>query len=182
MPQFQLNTPPAKAHPFYSLGTLARGYVEAMFFTNCDSGNAEREDHANELGVERLTRASVAAIKRDCDAFESHIMPDGCTVRQWLDRVPDYEEEQAGRDFWLTRQGHGCGFWDREALDVDLYAPQEGDSQAEVYVEGWRVADDSAAFREGAAPVGNIRDGLADAAKHFGESYPEIYRGWIHYR
>jgi len=20
--------------------------------------------------------------------------------------------EQAGRDFWLTRNGHGCGFWD----------------------------------------------------------------------
>lgn len=23
--------------------------------------------------------------------------------------------EQAGRDFWLTRCGHGAGFWDRDA-------------------------------------------------------------------
>lgn len=25
-------------------------------------------------------------------------------------------DEQAGHDFWLTRQGHGTGFWDREEI------------------------------------------------------------------
>lgn len=25
-------------------------------------------------------------------------------------------EEQAGHDFWLTRQGHGAGFWDRPEM------------------------------------------------------------------
>lgn len=26
---------------------------------------------------------------------------------------PDFDEtERAGHDFWLTRNGHGCGFWD----------------------------------------------------------------------
>ena len=24
-----------------------------------------------------------------------------------------YDEQQAGHDFWLTRCGHGAGFWDR---------------------------------------------------------------------
>jgi hypothetical protein len=185
MPEFQLNRPARRAHPFYSLDTFARGYVEAMFFTNCDTGNEEREDHANELGVERLTRASVAAIKRDCLAFLSHIMPDGCTARQWLDRVDSYDDAQAGRDFWLTRQGHGAGFWDRDSLDVDLYAPTPGDGDpshdvAEIVAGGWIVADDSAGKWEGAAAVGNIRDGLSDAARLAGESYVSIYRGWIH--
>lgn len=31
----------------------------------------------------------------------------------------DYDAEQAGRDLWFTSQGHGVGFWDREALKPD---------------------------------------------------------------
>lgn len=27
------------------------------------------------------------------------------------------DEELAGHDFWLTRNGHGAGFWDRSELD-----------------------------------------------------------------
>lgn len=32
---------------------------------------------------------------------------------------PAYDETQAGRDYWFTRNGHGVGFWDREQLRVD---------------------------------------------------------------
>lgn len=30
------------------------------------------------------------------------------------DRIGDsvFDREHAGRDFWYTRNGHGCGFWD----------------------------------------------------------------------
>ena len=31
---------------------------------------------------------------------------------------PAYTWEQAGHDFWLTRCGHGAGFWDRGLGDV----------------------------------------------------------------
>jgi hypothetical protein len=27
------------------------------------------------------------------------------------------ETERAGHDFWLTRNGHGCGFWDGDWSD-----------------------------------------------------------------
>lgn len=186
MPEFVLNQPatrhpanvPAgkRPHPFYSLSEFARGYVEAMFFTNCDSGD-DRENLANELGVERLTRASVAAIKRDCDSFLSHIMPDGCTARQWIDRAAaesGYDDAQAGRDFWFTRQGHGVGFWDRSELELDLFElinPAPG-------LGGWELRRDD---REQGPCKGTIGDGLSDAAKHFGETCPQIWRGWIHY-
>jgi hypothetical protein len=32
--------------------------------------------------------------------------------------VADLEPEQVGHDFWLTRNGHGAGFWDRGLGDV----------------------------------------------------------------
>lgn len=138
MPEFILNTP-ARKHAFDSLDEFARGYVEAMFFTNCDSGH-ENEFIANELGVERLTRASVATIKAQCDAFQAQAAE---LLKQAYERG-DYDAEQAGRDFWFTRQGHGVGFWDRDQLD------------------------------------GTLGDKLSAAARSFGESYVEIYRGWIY--
>lgn len=30
-------------------------------------------------------------------------------------------EEQAGHDFWLTRNGHGAGFWDRGLGNVGMH-------------------------------------------------------------
>lgn len=129
MPEFILNTPPTpdefmravaygylkpvkkrKIHPYWILGDFAQGYVEAMFFTNCDTGDA-REDHANELGVGRLTRTSVAAIERDCDNFQGHAEAAIAAVLRHGKR----DLADMGRDFWFTRQGHGVGFWEGEA-------------------------------------------------------------------
>lgn len=152
MTQFILNDSARAGHPFYNLSDFAKGYVEAMFFTNCDNGDDGVS--ANHLGIERLTRASVKAIKRDCDAFLSHIMPDGCTARHWIDKLsaldsPRYgngcsDDRRAGHFFWYARQGHGVSWTDDYASD--------------------------------------IADGLIAASQLFGECYPEISRGWIYYR
>ena len=31
----------------------------------------------------------------------------------------DYSDERFGHDFWLTRNRHGAGFWDRKELEAD---------------------------------------------------------------
>lgn len=124
MPQFVLNQPANSSHPFYSLNAFERGYVEAMFFTNCDSGD-EDEFIANRLGVESLTVESIEAIKEDCkDFLESGVSYRNgnlVSVRDFLAEASEssgYSDEQAGNDFWFTRQGHGVGYWDREQLDA----------------------------------------------------------------
>ena len=117
MPEFYLNANVRGKHPFYALDEFARGYVEAMFFTNGDCGD-EREWLLNDLGVEKLTKLSVETIKLECDAFLAS-MVNGRTIREWLDACDDYSLEQAGHDFWFSRQGHGTGYWDREQLDSD---------------------------------------------------------------
>lgn len=173
MPQFQLNKPSRNRKAYDNLSEFAKGYIEAMFFTNCDSGD-DNEHLANELGVERLTNASIVAIKRDCDKFLNMIMPDGCFVRQWLDRVDDYSDEQVGHDLWFTRQGHGVGFWSRKELEsearnlwLELGSPRVGEP-------GW---NEYASARE--TSPGNA---LSEVARKMGETYVEIYRGWIHHR
>lgn len=127
MPQFELNRARRGTHPYYELSSFAQGYVEAMFFTNADTGDDKRENHANELGVERLTKSAVADIASDCAGFLSSAMPDGKTAQEWLDRANEatgYDDSQAGRDFWFTRQGHGVGYWDRTA---DVLPPDIGE-------------------------------------------------------
>lgn len=106
-------------------------YVEALFFTNGDSGD-EDEDSLNALGAERLTRESKFAIIRDCADFLNRTVPhpEGGTwsVRDLVEAEPG-GMGQAGRDFWFTRQGHGVGFWDR---DGDVWSETARDTLTSV--------------------------------------------------
>lgn len=145
MPEFILNANHRGTHPYYALSTFAKGYVEAAFFTNCDTGNQKREDHANELGVERLTHASVDAIARDCAAFlATPVGSKGKTIADAItlaDAAAGYGEGRAGNDFWFTRQGHGVGYADRDiraplATILTKAAESFGEAHTDIY-RGW---------------------------------------------
>jgi hypothetical protein len=145
MPQFMLNRSPyvngepgkaGKVHPFYSLDTFAKGYVEAMFFTNGDTGD-ERENLLNDWGVERLTRSAVDSIRAYCARFVAN---NEAALSEAYGRE-DYSEEQAGRDLWFTAQGHGVGFWDRKQLEgdgLDGRLTEAARKMGESYVEAYR--------------------------------------------
>lgn len=163
MAEFVLNTSNigstngvAKVHPYYDLDDFARGYVEAMFFTNGDCGSDD-EKLLNRLGVGRLTRAACADIKADCDKFLSTVMPDGRFARQWIDELVTFpatfgdgvqDDRRAGRMFWYARQRHGVG-WSDDYGGVKAMA---------------------------------VADGLQDACRAFGEADVEVWRGWIAHR
>lgn len=112
MSQFQLNdnTETGPEQSPHGIDSFTEGYVEAFMFTNADSGD-DREHRANDLGTRRITKKSWQSIIADCAAFQAHAKP-------LLDLAyqRSYDEEQAGRDFWFTRQGHGVGYWDRDEL------------------------------------------------------------------
>ncbi len=140
MPEFQLNADRYGKHAYYKLSDFAKGYVEAMFFTNGDTGNEKNENLLNDLGVEKLTREAVKDIAKDCDAFLGKIMSDGCFARQWLDRANEatgYSDSRAGHDFWFTRQGHGTGFWDRGATVLPLEIGKAFDTIAKDFGEAY---------------------------------------------
>lgn len=47
---------------------------------------------------------------RDCAKF----------VEQAGNLLEGWDDEQIGHDFWLTRNGHGAGFWDRNLPNADV--------------------------------------------------------------
>lgn len=116
MPEFILNR-----NDTNHLSEFVAGYVEAMFFTNGDTGD-DNEDKLNELGTARLTRAAWQDIKDDCEAFRHAVETQhGRDAARILSHgLPGYDAQRAGNDFWFTRQGHGVGFWDRDELPEDL--------------------------------------------------------------
>lgn len=90
---------------FAALDTFTQGYTRAMFFTE------ERDLTVGDEGplFEDLAEATLARIVSDCNLFQAvnaeslaatGAGPGGARAA-W-----------AGRDFWLTRNGHGAGFWD----------------------------------------------------------------------
>jgi hypothetical protein len=99
MPAFQLNN---TGRAYDSLSGFAKAYVEAMFFTNCDSG-----DEANRLGTSRLTIATLNAIATDCIDFQND---NAATIAECL--AAGKTLDSIAHDFWFTRQGHGVGFWE----------------------------------------------------------------------
>jgi hypothetical protein len=153
MPEFILND---NAPWFAKLDDFTQGYIEAMFFTNCDLG-ADDDWLANGLGVARLTRKARKSVSADCNRFQS-VAPNILFVA--INKTP-YTLREAGRDFWYTRQGHGVGFWDRDELN-----PTFGD-----LVPGMVHGD--------LAKV-SVGDALTKKAEAFGQCYAETWRGWIY--
>lgn len=129
MPQFIMPLADDEQVINYSrLTSLAQGYVEALFFTDC---NSDSDDELGEMTFGDLTDEGLAAIKRDCTAF----------WEKAVDILSDEpaDDQQAGRDFWYTRQGHGTGFWCRGDNEYSPEAREKLDKIARTFGEVWDI-------------------------------------------
>jgi hypothetical protein len=135
MPEFILNKPA----PCWSthLDEFTGGYLEACFFTNCDSGH-EDETKANDLGVGRVLKTTRAAMIADCERFQV----ENKTALESVYEVGIIDAAAAGRDFWFTRQGHGVGFWEGVSRGYPDETGEQLDSASkgfgEIYLGIWR--------------------------------------------
>lgn len=93
------NSEPNRPPPFenHDLVTFTRATVEALYFT--DTGDEGQPAKDAELSPDTL-----ADLKADCRSWWRRF---GCFVE-----AAGMTPEQAGHDFWLTRNGHGAGFED----------------------------------------------------------------------
>lgn len=96
---------------------FSRAYVEAAVFC----GVEYPEDHPDaghdknyDLKPNDVTPDALKGMFEDCARFQQ---VNADLLAQAYAR-PGYDgASQAGHDFWLNRNGHGAGFWDRDALD-----------------------------------------------------------------
>jgi hypothetical protein len=86
-----------------SLDTFYASYVGAALFTSMDDDGDPLDGH---YSTEDISLSAAARMRDDCTLFYR------ANAARWQGRW-GYSDEQAGHDFWLTRNRHGAGFWDR---------------------------------------------------------------------
>lgn len=123
MPEFQLG---GTQHPAYrDLDYFTRGYVQALFFTDHAPNTTTAEwqsttEHdegsfPGDVDFEDLDPDTLARIISTCAIFQA---TNEITLNYAYEHSNgEYDAERAGMDFWLTRNGHGSGYWDRDELD-----------------------------------------------------------------
>lgn len=96
---------------FTDLQPIAQGYIKCALWAvgNAESLSVEGDSVGEEDATfDDLAPETVAAMVAACELFELCHAAD-------LDAAEDAgrDREHLGHDFWLSRNGHGTGFWDR---------------------------------------------------------------------
>ncbi len=85
-----------------SLDTFTKAYIEcALWSSNDNLSDNGGEPLDKNYNVSDFAPETLEKIIADCKKFQEE---------NWDDISDD--PSQAGHDFWLTRNGHGAGFWD----------------------------------------------------------------------
>ena len=93
-------------------------YVEAALWSSSDE-DGEPLDRLPQVQeaystIDVLEADTAQQMREDCKAFMDDNMADLLAA----EGVRPYSAAQGGHDFWLTRNGHGAGFWDRGLGEV----------------------------------------------------------------
>jgi hypothetical protein len=101
-----------KSQLLANLDDFTRAYIECALWSSTeitqDGDMGEPLDR--NYGPEHLTLKTLKEMIADCRAFQADNAD--CLM------LSDLDPKQAGHDFWLTRNGHGAGFWDRGLGEV----------------------------------------------------------------
>lgn len=83
------------------LDAFTRQYIGTALWSSNDESDESGGDPLDEnYGVDDIAPETLKKMVKDAEKFQE-------------DNWEFYEDdEQAGHDFWLTRNGHGAGFWD----------------------------------------------------------------------
>ena len=117
-----------------NLNDFIRAYVNCALWSTVNEKVYEETGIDEHLGTqyfyEDLTEKTLQDIKEDCTSFlrERNVarVIYECCLNEGKTLADGYSYnafELAGHDFWLTRNGHGTGFWDygRWAQPFDKY-------------------------------------------------------------
>ena len=89
-----------------SLADFTASYIECALWSSTDNSDESGGEPLDQnYGPENILKATRKEMEADCEAFyEAH-------AATW--QAVGHTDDQAGHDFWLNRNGHGAGFWDR---------------------------------------------------------------------
>lgn len=99
----------------FNLNEFVKAYAECALWSSC---GPDEEPYACEnlddlFSVEDISPETMASMREDCEDFCKSNHADLLAYCEAMGNEQWSGEMRAGHDFWLTRNGHGAGFWDR---------------------------------------------------------------------
>ena len=86
------------------IDTFTKAYIVCALWSSSDNSDEQGGDPLDKnYDASDLAPQTLASMAADCKAFQETNEED----------LADLDDTQSGHDFWLTRNGHGAGFWDR---------------------------------------------------------------------
>jgi hypothetical protein len=76
----------------------------------CAAWSGPSEDDGLDFQPEDFTKQAIRVAEADCRAFVDANWKDLCGL----------DESDSGHNFWLTRNHHGTGFWDRDQIPKEI--------------------------------------------------------------
>jgi len=128
-------------NPFINENEFLRGYLECALFASNDPDTEEPLDDTYTIDDFDPEWREIA--REDCAVF----CRNNPLQLSRMIRLTGRDEASQGHDFWLTRNHHGTGYWDRY-LDVPNDLRIEGSDREEAERVGKRLTDACEPFPE----------------------------------
>ena len=85
---------------------MIRAYLECALWSSIDDKD---EPFDTEHDIDDFSDEAIKQAFEDCQEFANDFHDTILCLHQQC----KYDQSRAGHDLWLTRNGHGAGFWDR---------------------------------------------------------------------
>lgn len=107
----------AKKYEIYAMGEYPKkafdSYLETMLWSSTDESTPQGGDPLDKnYSISDISEETKEKTKKDIESFYQKAESAGVDLTK-------YDDESIGHDFFLTRCGHGAGFWDGDYEDND---------------------------------------------------------------
>lgn len=120
---------------------FTEAYIECAIWSSSDTDAEGNDIQLDQSGAD-ISAATLAEMETDCADFQASQA--ALLEQAYASDEIAYDEARAGHDFWLTRNRHGAGFWDRGLGEIgreltvaahccggiDLYIGDDGEIHA----------------------------------------------------
>ena len=122
-----------------AVDAMLRAYIEcALWSTNDESDESGGEPLDRNYTDDDIAPEALAKMRADCESFYT---ANARHIEKWPG-VKYAGWARAGSDLWLTRNGHGCGFWESEWTDLPGNPGKRLDAAAKAMGEVWLYVGD----------------------------------------
>lgn len=115
--------------------TFILGYITVALFSSTDDKDVPLDTN---YSAQDLSQGAYDMMVRDCKLFQLAALDLIEEDNFSFDKTCDHGVfQQAGHDFWLTRNGHGAGFWDgdwAEPAGIELDKLSKSFGETDLYV------------------------------------------------